>query len=75
MAASRHVAGPPARVLAGYGGGATLAPTTEQLRPVTYAKVAALEEPNTLITIGRQSIQRSSDVGCSWQLLDKHRTT
>lgn len=51
--------------------GATLAPTTETLRPVTYAKVAALEEPNTLITIGRQAIQRSSDAGCSWQLLDK----
>ena len=51
--------------------GATLAPTTGTLRPVTYAKVAALEEPNTLITIGRQSIQRSSDAGCSWQLLDK----
>jgi hypothetical protein len=51
--------------------GATLAPTTETLRPVTYAKVAALEEPNTLIAIGRQLIQRSSDAGCSWQLLDK----
>ncbi|TCO34420.1 hypothetical protein EV652_102486 [Kribbella steppae] len=51
--------------------GATLAPTTEKLQAVTYAKVAALEEPNTLITIGRQSIQRSSDAGCSWQLLDK----
>ncbi|MER7249787.1 hypothetical protein [Kribbella sp. NPDC000426] len=51
--------------------GETLAPTTGKLRAVTYAKVAALEEPNTLITIGKQSIQRSSDAGCSWQLLDK----
>lgn len=51
--------------------GAVLAPTTGKLRPVTYAKVAALEEPNTLITIGKQLIQRSSDAGCSWQLLDK----
>ncbi|MFI5697283.1 hypothetical protein ACIA58_35830 [Kribbella sp. NPDC051586] len=51
--------------------GETLAPTTGKLRPVTYAKVAALQEPNTLITIGKQSIQRSSDAGCSWQLLDK----
>jgi hypothetical protein len=51
--------------------GATLAPTTGKLRPVTYAKVAVLAEPNTLITIGRQSIQRSSDAGCSWQMLDK----
>jgi photosystem II stability/assembly factor-like uncharacterized protein len=51
--------------------GAILAPTTGKLRAVTYAKVAALEEPNTLITIGKQSIQRSSDAGCSWQLLDK----
>jgi hypothetical protein len=51
--------------------GAELAPTKEKLQPVTYAKVAALEEPNTLIAIGRQSIQRSSDAGCSWQQLDK----
>ena len=51
--------------------GETLAPTTGTLRAVTYAKVAALEEPNTLITIGQKSIQRSSDAGCSWQLLDK----
>lgn len=51
--------------------GETLAPTTGKLRAVTYAKVAALEEPNTLISIGKQSIQRSSDAGCSWQLLDK----
>ncbi|MFC6161734.1 VPS10 domain-containing protein [Kribbella jiaozuonensis] len=51
--------------------GETLVPTTGKLRAVTYAKVAALEEPNTLITIGKQSIQRSSDAGCSWQLLDK----
>ncbi|MFD3403714.1 WD40/YVTN/BNR-like repeat-containing protein [Kribbella sp. NPDC058693] len=51
--------------------GETLAPTTGKLRAVTYAKVATLEEPNTLITIGKQSIQRSSDAGCSWQLLDK----
>ncbi|WP_132193397.1 MULTISPECIES: hypothetical protein [Kribbella] len=54
-----------------YSDGADLAPTKEQLRPVTYAKVATLEEPNTLIAIGRQSIQRSSDAGCSWQQLDK----
>ncbi|HET6297732.1 MAG TPA: hypothetical protein VFG33_30385 [Kribbella sp.] len=51
--------------------GAVLAPTKGQLQPVTYAKVAALEEPNTLISIGRQSIQRSSDAGCSWQQIDK----
>ncbi len=51
--------------------GATLAPTTGKLRAVTYAKVAALQEPNTLISIGQQTIQRSSDAGCSWQLLDK----
>src|SRR4051794_12566001 len=51
--------------------GETLAPTAGKLRAVTYAKVAALEEPNTLITIGQKSIQRSSDAGCSWQLLDK----
>ncbi|TDW66466.1 WD40/YVTN/BNR-like repeat-containing protein [Kribbella pratensis] len=51
--------------------GETLAPTTGKLRAVTYAKVATLEEPNTLITIGQKSIQRSSDAGCSWQLLDK----
>src|SRR4051812_22162235 len=51
--------------------GETLAPTTGKLQPVTYAKVAALQEPNTLISIGRQAIQRSSDAGCSWQLLDK----
>ncbi|MGW7686940.1 VPS10 domain-containing protein [Kribbella sp. NPDC054772] len=51
--------------------GATLAPTTGTLRPVTYAKVATLDEPNTLISIGKQSIQRSNDAGCSWQLLDK----
>lgn len=51
--------------------GAELAPTTEKLRPVTYAKVAALQEPNVLIAIGRQSIQRSHDAGCSWQQLDK----
>ena len=51
--------------------GAELAPTKGKLQPVTYAKVAALPEPNTLIAIGRQSIQRSSDAGCSWQQLDK----
>jgi hypothetical protein len=51
--------------------GAELAPTKGKLQPVTYAKVAALQEPNTLIAIGRQSIQRSSDAGCSWQQLDK----
>ncbi|MEU8227883.1 hypothetical protein [Kribbella sp. NPDC048915] len=51
--------------------GAVLAETTNRLRAVTYAKVATLQEPNTLITIGRQTIQRSSDAGCSWQLLDK----
>jgi hypothetical protein len=51
--------------------GAELAPTKGQLRPVTYAKVAALEEPNTLISIGRTSIQRSVDAGCSWQQIDK----
>ena len=51
--------------------GATLAPTTGKLRAVTYAKVAALQEPNTLVSIGKQTIQRSSDAGCSWQLLDK----
>ncbi len=51
--------------------GATLAPTTGKLRAVTYAKVAALQEPNTLVSIGKQMIQRSSDAGCSWQLLDK----
>jgi photosystem II stability/assembly factor-like uncharacterized protein len=51
--------------------GEVLAPTTGKLRAVTYAKVAALEEPNTLITIGKQSIQRSSDAGCSWQLLSR----
>lgn len=51
--------------------GAALAPTKGTLQPVTYAKVAALEEPNTLISIGRQAIQRSSDAGCSWQQLDK----
>jgi len=54
-----------------YSDGADLAPTKGQLRPVTYAKVATLEAPNTLIAIGRQSIQRSSDAGCSWQQLDK----
>lgn len=51
--------------------GEILAPTTGKLRAVTYAKVAALQEPNTLISIGQQTIQRSSDAGCSWQLLDK----
>ncbi|TDW91435.1 hypothetical protein [Kribbella sp. VKM Ac-2566] len=51
--------------------GQVLAGTTGTLRAVTYAKVAALQEPNTLIGIGRQTIQRSSDAGCSWQLLDK----
>jgi hypothetical protein len=51
--------------------GAVLAPTKNQLRPVTYAKVAALQQPNTLIAIGKQSIQRSSDAGCSWQQIDK----
>jgi hypothetical protein len=51
--------------------GQVLAGTTGTLRAVTYAKVAALHEPNTLIGIGRQTIQRSSDAGCSWQLLDK----
>lgn len=51
--------------------GQVLAPTTGTLLPVTYAKVAALEEPNTLISIGKQAVQRSSDAGCSWQLLDK----
>ncbi|HEY3561335.1 MAG TPA: hypothetical protein VGL05_27915 [Kribbella sp.] len=51
--------------------GQVLAATTGTLQPVTYAKVAALQEPNTLISIGRQSVQRSSDAGCSWQLLDK----
>lgn len=51
--------------------GQVLAGTTGTLQPVTYAKVAALQEPNTLISIGRQAIQRSSDAGCSFQLLDK----
>ncbi|NIK57140.1 sialidase family protein [Kribbella shirazensis] len=51
--------------------GEVLAPTTGKLLPITYAKVAALEEPNTLISIGKQAIQRSSDAGCSWQLLGK----
>ncbi|MFF0264401.1 WD40/YVTN/BNR-like repeat-containing protein [Kribbella sp. NPDC004536] len=51
--------------------GQVLAPTTGTLQAVTYAKVAALQEPNTLISIGKRSIQRSSDAGCSWQLLDK----
>jgi hypothetical protein len=51
--------------------GAVLAPTTGTLLPVTYGKVAALPAPNTLISIGKQAIQRSSDAGCSWQLLDK----
>jgi hypothetical protein len=51
--------------------GEVLAPTTGTLLPVTYGKVAALQEPNTLISIGKQAIQRSSDAGCSWQLLDK----
>ncbi|NUR97363.1 MAG: hypothetical protein HOV67_19155 [Kribbellaceae bacterium] len=51
--------------------GQVLANTTGTLRPVTYAKVAALQEPNTLISIGQRLIQRSSDAGCSWQLLDK----
>jgi photosystem II stability/assembly factor-like uncharacterized protein len=51
--------------------GAVLAPTKSQLRPVTYAKVAVLQQPNTLIAIGKQSIQRSSDAGCSWQQIDK----
>jgi hypothetical protein len=51
--------------------GEELAETTTKLRAVTYAKVAALEEPNTLISIGKQTVQRSSDAGCSWQLLDK----
>ncbi|HEY0691375.1 MAG TPA: hypothetical protein VGD71_20340 [Kribbella sp.] len=41
------------------------------MTPVTYPKVAALDAPNTLISIGKQSIQRSSDVGCSWQQIDK----
>ncbi|GAA1588046.1 hypothetical protein GCM10009804_50180 [Kribbella hippodromi] len=51
--------------------GETLAPTTGRLRAVTYAKVAALQAPNTLISIGQREIQRSTDAGCSWQLLDK----
>ncbi|WP_427889529.1 VPS10 domain-containing protein [Kribbella sp. GL6] len=51
--------------------GQVLANTTGTLQAVTYAKVAALQEPNTLISIGQRSIQRSSDAGCSWQLLDK----
>ncbi|MGW6201065.1 WD40/YVTN/BNR-like repeat-containing protein [Kribbella sp. NPDC055110] len=51
--------------------GQVLAGTTGKLLAVTYAKVAALEEPNTLVSIGKQTIQRSSDAGCSWQLLDK----
>jgi hypothetical protein len=51
--------------------GQVLASTTGTLRAVTYAKVAALQEPNTLVSIGQQTIQRSSDAGCSWQLLDK----
>ncbi len=51
--------------------GAELAPTKERLRPVTYTKVATLEEPNVLVAIGRQSIQRSVDAGCSWQQIDK----
>lgn len=51
--------------------GAELAPTKGQVTPVTYPKVAALDAPNTLISIGKQSIQRSSDAGCSWQQIDK----
>jgi len=51
--------------------GRVLADTTNKLLPVTYAKVAALQEVNTLVSIGKQTIQRSSDAGCSWQLLDK----
>ena len=51
--------------------GQVLANTTGTLQAVTYAKVAALQEPNTLISIGQRSIQRSSDAGCSWQLLGK----
>ncbi|TWD73324.1 sortilin (neurotensin receptor 3) [Kribbella amoyensis] len=51
--------------------GAQLAPTKGTLRPVTYTKVATLPEPNVLIAIGRQSIQRSADAGCSWQQIDK----
>ncbi|GAB2594977.1 WD40/YVTN/BNR-like repeat-containing protein [Kribbella endophytica] len=51
--------------------GARLAPTKQKLQRVTYAKVATLHEPNVLIAIGRQSIQRSADAGCSWQQIDK----
>ncbi|MEV6281797.1 hypothetical protein [Kribbella sp. NPDC051770] len=51
--------------------GASLAPTKQKLQRVTYAKVATLNEPNVLIAIGRQSIQRSADAGCSWQQIDK----
>lgn len=51
--------------------GRVLADTTGKLLPVTYAKVATLQEVNTLVSIGKQTIQRSSDAGCSWQLLDK----
>lgn len=38
--------------------GAELAPSKGTLQPVTYGKVAALEEPNTLISIGRQAEER-----------------
>ncbi|MFD2768149.1 WD40/YVTN/BNR-like repeat-containing protein [Micromonospora eburnea] len=49
--------------------GTVLVPTTTAPTPVAYPKVVALTTPNTLVAISKKTIQRSTDAGCSWQLI------
>ncbi|MEV4442901.1 dispase autolysis-inducing protein [Streptomyces sp. NPDC049577] len=47
--------------------GATLAPTSGTLRPVSYTHgLAALDTPNTLLATRNNELQRSTDAGCTW---------
>lgn len=51
--------------------GKSLAPTTSQLQGVSYSHIAALPAANTLVGITKETIWRSTDAGCHWQLLTK----
>ncbi len=47
--------------------GASLAPTTGTLKPVSYTHgLVALDTPNTLLATRNSELQRSTDAGCTW---------
>jgi photosystem II stability/assembly factor-like uncharacterized protein len=51
--------------------GATLAPSAESLRPIsyTYGLAAMIDEPDTLMAWNGDDLLTSTDAGCSWRVV------